>query len=181
MNKFLRCLLCVLLFGVVSCASSAESKKETEETSTAGGPKTESGLGEALMTPLSDLNLYRREIPAPLLALSSTYDPIEDSSCEGIAKLVAELDLILGMDDDNPISEGGGNAAAAATLNLISGQAGGLIPFRGIVRRATGASKREERIIAAFQRGLTRRAYLKGIGSQKACVPPASPRSLSFP
>ena len=49
------------------------------------------------------------------------------------------------------------------------------IPFRSIVREATGASAHERKLRAAFERGVARRAYLKGVGAQLGCAPPAAP------
>jgi hypothetical protein len=49
------------------------------------------------------------------------------------------------------------------------------IPFRSLVREATGASAHERRLRAAFQAGVARRSYLKGVGAQLGCAPPAAP------
>lgn len=173
MNSPLRFVFCLTLLGSISCASNSAPKEDSIAAPTAS--KAESGLGNALMTPLSDLNLRRKEIPALLLALTSTYEPVEDSSCDGIASLVTELDSVLGTDDDGVVTKDKGDVA----LGVIAGATGSIIPLRGVVRRATGASKLEARTIAAFQRGLARRAFLKGIGSEKGCEPPAAPATAS--
>ena len=44
-----------------------------------------------------------------------------------------------------------------------------------MVREATGASEHERQLRAAYERGVARRAYLKGVGAQMGCAPPASP------
>ena len=49
------------------------------------------------------------------------------------------------------------------------------IPFRSLVREATGASEHERKLRSAFQGGVARRAYLKGVGAQLGCAPPAAP------
>ncbi len=52
----------------------------------------------------------------------------------------------------------------------------GVIPFRGWVRKLTGAERVERRVQAAVTAGTIRRAYLKGIAQAAGCAPPAGPR-----
>jgi hypothetical protein len=143
--------------------------------------RTSEGLDDAALTPLNDFNLRRTEIPARLEAILSPYEPIPKVSCPGIAAEVVELTKILGQDSDAPpapeatLSQRAGDGAADLALGGVASAATDFIPFRSIVREATGASAHERRLRAAYERGVTRRAYLKGVGAQMGCAPPAAP------
>jgi len=143
--------------------------------------KTSAGIGGAAMSPLNDLNVTRAEVPPVLKAIRSPYEPIPKVNCAAIAKLVAELDAVLGRDFDalplpeKSFSDQVGSGAADLTLGAVSSTMSDFIPFRSIVREATGASAHERRLRAAFQAGVARRSYLKGVGAQLGCAPPAAP------
>jgi hypothetical protein len=143
--------------------------------------KTSSGIGDAAMSPLTDLNLRRTEVPALLEAIKSPYEPIPIVNCHAIAIAVVELTTILGPDADAPpgpqatMGQQAGEGAANITLGAVSSTMSDFIPFRSIVREATGASAHERKLRAAYERGVTRRAYLKGVGAQLGCAPPAAP------
>jgi hypothetical protein len=143
--------------------------------------KTSAGFSDAAMAPLTDLNLRRTEVPALLDAIRSPYEPIQVVNCRAIAAAVTDLTNILGQDSDAPprpeasLSDQAGSGAADLTLNTVSSTMTDFIPFRSIVREATGASAHERKLRAAYERGVTRRAYLKGVGAQLGCAPPAAP------
>jgi hypothetical protein len=143
--------------------------------------KTSAGFGDAAMAPLTDLNLRRTEVPPLLEAIRSPYEPIPAVTCQAIGVAVADLTAILGPDADAPpqaeasFSEQAGAGAAGVTLGAVSSTMTDFIPFRSIVREATGASAHERKLRAAYERGVTRRAYLKGVGAQLGCAPPAAP------
>ncbi len=143
--------------------------------------RTAAGFGDAAMSPLNDLNLYRDEIPVLLADIRPPYEPIADVSCKAIGEAVAELTKILGRDSDaEPLPERSfadktGDDAAGLTLDTIASTMSDFIPFRSLVRDATGANRHDRRLRAAFERGVARRAYLKGVGAQLGCAPPAAP------
>lgn len=144
--------------------------------------QTQEGIGDALLTPISDLNLKRKEIPPLLLALDSAYDPLPDYACETIAAKVVELEALLGPDvndtepEERGMGEKVGSGTSKAALDAVSGTTGGVIPFRGVVRSISGAAKHERRLLAEIREGMERRAYLKGMGEQLGCEWPAAPR-----
>lgn len=144
--------------------------------------KTSNGFSDAAMAPLNDLNLRRDEIPALLGAIRSPYEPIPEVSCPAIGKMVIELTNILGRDSDaeplpdKTMGEQAGEGAADMTLGAVSSTMTDFIPFRSLVREATGASAHDRRLRAAYERGVARRAYLKGVGAQLGCAPPAAPQ-----
>ena len=168
------------------CASSSKSNATGEKGGSVGGSvnraasKTSEGFSDAALTPLEDLNLRRVPIPPLLDAIASPYEPVKDRSCKGIGAEVAALTNILGADVDVPeptedMKDKAADGAAKLALNEVSDVAGGFIPYRSIVRFATGASEHERKLRAAYERGMRKRAYLKGIGASLGCAPPAAP------
>jgi len=46
-----------------------------------------------------------------------------------------------------------------------------VIPFRGWIRKLTGAERYSKRVAAAITAGAVRRAFLKGVRVMKNCAP----------
>jgi hypothetical protein len=143
--------------------------------------KTAQGLPGAVGTPLNDLNITRTEVPQRLALIVSSYETLPKADCRSIAVEVVELTNILGPDTDAPpnAQDAGlkmGDDAAALILRQVTTTMSDFIPFRSAVREATGASAHERRLRAAYERGVARRAYLKGVGAAKGCAPPAAPQ-----
>ncbi|MGE4053029.1 MAG: hypothetical protein AB7F38_18300, partial [Piscinibacter sp.] len=108
------------------------------------------GVSDAATTPLSDLNLVKAEIPPVLAeALKAPYrPPAAAAGCEAIAVEVTQLEAVLGADLDVPPSaarasliERGSTAAGDAAVGALRGAAEGVIPFRGWVRKLSGAER----------------------------------------
>ncbi|ABI77256.1 conserved domain protein [Hyphomonas neptunium ATCC 15444] len=143
--------------------------------------QTREGLASAASAPLDDFNLRRREIPQLVAKLSSPYGPQSEMNCAGIAMDVAELDAVLGADwdsgapDERLASEVLADEASNAALDTVRSVSTGWIPFRGLVRQATGAESHEKKYNQAFKIGAQRRAYLKGYGQALGCPLPAQP------
>jgi len=140
--------------------------------------------GDAFTSPLEDLNLKRKYIPDILeKAIKKPYDLTGLDRCEDIAREVSQLDALLGADFDEPpppkdtstITQKGGRMANNAAVGAVRGAARSIIPFRGLVRQMTGAEAHEKELDTAIQAGKVRRAYLKGVGMNKNCAPPAAP------
>jgi len=193
----------LLCMGMSACASKADRMNMvSSHPVNADDPKTQDddasftdtvkksagdvrgGFGEAVSAPLVDLNLKRKEIPAILQrAAANTYDLGGLNECEGIAAEVDQLDEVLGPDFDEPpapdgtdtYTERGGKMASDYTLGAVRSAATDIIPFRGVVRKLTGAEKHQKAFDKAVDAGHVRRAYLKGVGMHKNCAPPAAP------
>lgn len=141
------------------------------------------GIDEAVTAPLEDLNLARDDIPLVLRqAVADPYSLANLARCEGIAAEIGRLDAALGPDLDEPpapdgrkMSEKGADYAATAALNAVRDTATGVIPMRSWVRRLSGAERHAKAVNDALKAGTARRAYLKGVGMQKNCAPPAAP------
>jgi hypothetical protein len=147
------------------------------------------GVGAAATAPLDDLNLRREYIPTVLLqAEANPYDLRNLNQCTTIGAEVARLDEALGPDTDEPPrqdgsyrSEQAADAAAKATLDAIRGTTTDFIPGRSWIRRLSGAEQHSRHVQSAIQSGRMRRAFLKGIGMQRNCAPPAAPPARSPP
>ncbi|EKY26785.1 hypothetical protein NI456_06590 [Brevundimonas diminuta] len=148
-----------------------------------GAEQVGAGLGDAVTAPLEDLNLRRDEIPTILLqAEANPYDLRNMNNCRTIGAEIARLDEALGPDTDAPPSQDGSymseraaDAAAGATLDAVRGTVTDFIPARSWVRRLTGAEAHSKHVQSAIQAGLRRRSFLKGVGMQRNCAPPAAP------
>lgn len=147
-------------------------------------PAMEARLGQAAVAPLNDLNLLRAEIPEVLRAArKAPYEPPAELSCDRLAAEVRRLDAVLGADLDTPATaanpsliERGSDAAGDAVVGAVRNTTEGVIPFRGWVRKLTGAERSAREAAAAIAAGTVRRAYLKGLGQALRCAPPAAPR-----
>ncbi len=140
--------------------------------------------GDAVTAPLEDLNLKREEIPQILQnAIEKPYDLTGLDHCEAIAAEVGKLNALLGEDFDEPpppkddrnMTQKGEGMANNAAVGAVRGAARSIIPFRGLVRQVTGADAHQKQVDTAIQAGKVRRAYLKGVGMNKNCAPPAAP------
>lgn len=142
---------------LTACASSSQDK-----------------VANAATTPLSDLNVVRAEIPEVLKAAAAApYAMPADASCGGLAAGIRALDEVLGPDLDAPHTSGNpglldrGEDAATGALQRT---AEGVIPFRGWVRKLSGAERYARQVSAAITAGGVRRGYLRGLAAAKACT-----------
>jgi hypothetical protein len=158
----------------------------TAETETARPqPKsTATQLTEAAKTPLGDLNLLRPDIPPVLVAAQKgPYALPKDPSCSALAAEIRALDAVLGADLDIPpepdtpsVIKRSTEFVSDAAFDALRGAAEGVIPYRGWVRKLTGAERHSKEVAAAIAAGTVRRSYLKGLGQAIGCQAPAAPR-----
>jgi hypothetical protein len=128
--------------------------------------------GDVAMTPITDLNLAKDDIPSALLAAQAApYASVGIRSCDDIAAAIAPLDAALGPDMD--VNEGDNDRVSpgAVAKSVVAS----FIPFRGILRELSGAAEHQRAFQAAIYAGAVRRGYLKGLGEQKGCPYPARP------
>jgi len=115
------------------------------------------------------LDLASDPIPPILIqARKSPYALTNTGSCERIGQEMALLNGVLGEDYDTS------TARSRPAGNSSDGLAE-LIPFRGVFREVSGASRKEREFQEAISAGLMRRAYLKGRGEQMGCAYPSRP------
>jgi hypothetical protein len=132
----------------------------------------EVGAGDVAMTPLTDLNLKKQDIPILLLdAQLRPYDLTGLRRCRALIAEVRKLDSVLGEDVDIPQADEDRTSPGRIAKSIV----GSFIPFRGILREITGANDQERRLANAVQAGMIRRGFLKGIGSSRGCAYPGRP------
>lgn len=140
--------------------------------------KRESVQGAA-SAPLRDLNMVRAKIPEVLLqALDDPYArPPRSFKCPALIALVRPLDEALGPDMDRvPVGdENMMDRGKSTALGVAGDLASDAIPFRGFVRKLSGAEAHDRLVQSAIIAGSVRRGYLKGLGESKGCTPPATP------
>lgn len=140
-------------------------------TTTRDGGKED--LGDAVTQPLRDLSIVRVEPEAVLeKARENPYLAPASQLCAGAEAEIAQLNKALGPDVDDPAIEEGQGLGG----ELVSGAIAGLIPdlpFRGVVRRVTGAHARDREVRLAVMSGMARRSYLKGMRMASGCIEPA--------
>jgi hypothetical protein len=169
-----------VVFPVLLLAACATPQQEQVAAPRTGADKK---LGDAVIAPLTDLNLVRAPIP-PILAAArkAPYSVPADLSCAALGAEIVLLDAALEPDLDGPATEAqasvierGANAAGDAVIGAVRNTTEGVIPFRGWVRKLTGAESHAREVAAALAAGTVRRAWLKGLGYSAGCAPPAAP------
>lgn len=184
-------LLILFSAGCASTSTTPDSSSEKKGAMEIGGEvvrETGEGFGDAAMSPLEDLNLKKDKIPEYFDTFQTQYDPLPKRNCSAIAEEVRKLDTLLKTDIDVVMEikrrekeegiESEGTLASDASglaLGAIASEASGIIPFRGIVRHATGASAHQKKLNAAYDKAYLRRSYLKGLGQGLGCDFPAAP------
>ena len=122
---------------------------------------------KAMGQPFRDLSLIQDKLPEVLKhAAESPYDVTNSVDCPQIRQEISELDAALGPDLDE-LATKKGSVAGSMVEDLIGGVV--KIPFRGILRKVSGAQKRDDALRAATLAGMVRRGFLKGRVSQLAC------------
>jgi len=170
-RRFLLPPICILLLAGPALASDPGTMQRKDT------------LRDAVAAPLEDLNLKQTAIPAVLQrAVDSPYDLTGLARCEGIAGEVGRLDAALGPDLDEtppPDTRSRGKKVADAAYGAGVGQVRDTtqhaLPFRGWIRKLTGAARHDRAVQAAIKAGGIRRGYLKGVGMRMNCAPPAAP------
>jgi len=145
------------VLALTACASSSQDK-----------------VAGAATTPLSDLNVVRADIPEVLRAAAAApYAQPADVSCPALTASIHALDEVLGPDLDAPAGKSGtglldrGEDAATGALQRT---AEGVVPFRGWIRKLSGAERYARQVNAAITAGGVRRGFLRGLAVAKNCV-----------
>ncbi|MBX9897790.1 MAG: hypothetical protein K2Y17_07805 [Qipengyuania sp.] len=167
--------LAVAGFGPAFAQSGAQSgARQQQQPVTDRSPDA----GRVAETPLRDLNLKKDGIPPVLQAAAR--DPYATdglTSCTAVSAAVRELDVLLGPDFDLGEAQRNGVTPGKVAESVV----GSLIPFRGLIREASGAASAERQLQVAIFAGATRRGFLKGLGVQRGCNWPAGPATLQQP
>lgn len=153
----LRAATAILVAASVTTAASAAPRK----------PGEQEGIGAAISQPLRDLSIMREKTDEVLkTARAAPYADPTERQCEAIAADITALDEALGPDVDVAVDDNG-NPIMALAAGAVKGAVG--LPFRGVVRRLTGAEKRDRELQRAVLAGMARRSYLKGLKAGIDC------------
>ncbi|MCG2842728.1 hypothetical protein L6Q21_17265 [Sandaracinobacter sp. RS1-74] len=119
--------------------------------------------------PIMDVGLMRENPPEVLRdAQKAPYTLAGIRNCNDLRRAVAELDTYLGPDVDAVDEKGDAlteRLAEAGAKSIVNS----LIPFRGLVREATGAAEADRRFRMMVASGMARRGYLKGVAQERKC------------
>jgi hypothetical protein len=176
------CGMCKLIFSLllplslIGCAT-------TNDAPIAGERTMQDRFGNAIISPLSDLNIVQTAIPAVVQdAVKDPYYVPSDTTCVALAEQIHKLDMVLGMDLDvaalqaeKTMAEKSGEFIGNEAIGSVERTINGFIPFRGWIRKLTGAERHSNEVREAIAAGIVHRAFLKGIGEAHGCQPPAAP------
>ena len=166
-------LLAFLESACVTAPDDGSAKVQTTSEADRSGVK---GVAES---PLRDLNVLRTKIPEVLLqAMADPYERPGPGRCADLSERLQPLNEALGEDLDVTSKEGEDGMMAkgkTTALAVASNAASSIVPFRGWIRKLSGAEQHDRYVQAAITAGAVRRAYLKGLGEAKRCNPPATP------
>jgi hypothetical protein len=124
---------------------------------------------EVARQPIKDVGLMRENPPEVLRdAQKAPYTLAGIRSCADIKRAIAELDTVLGPDVDAVDAVGDALPARLAEAGAKS-IVNALIPFRGLIREASGAAEADRKFRIMVAAGIARRGYLKGIAHQRKC------------
>lgn len=150
----MRLSLLLLALGLAACSSTTRQ------------------VGDAAVTPLRDLNVVKAEIP-PLLqqAQEAPYALPAARDCAALGAAVKALGEVLGPDLDAPpeAKPDAVERGQAEVGKALTRAAEGAVPFRGWVRKLSGAERQERRVARAIEAGEARRAFLRGIAVGQGC------------
>jgi hypothetical protein len=135
--------------------------------------KQQEPVQKAIITPLNDLNLVNAPIPPVLVEVQKAPYALKDGiTCDELTEGVRALDEVLGADLDTLATDadpGLVERGGALVNGAVQHAAEGLIPYRGWVRKISGAERYSKQVAAAIAAGTVRRAFLKGVARAKAC------------
>ncbi|MFZ4068839.1 MAG: hypothetical protein ACOYJ6_01900 [Caulobacterales bacterium] len=133
------------------------------------------GMADAAISPFKDVGLVRPVVPLMLQDLTYPYDVSSlAGSCVNVSYELGRLDATLGAETYQrgpkaSMSERGLDQAQSEATKALRGAATDFIPFRSVVRRASGAEKAARQADRARQIGELRRSFLRGYGASLGC------------
>ena len=121
--------------------------------------------------PARDVGVSKVKIPTVVAKASEAPYSLDGlKSCRQILGAVRELNLALGPDfhaGDKYQENRMAKLAEAGGTTVVNS----FLPFRGLVREATGAAPADRRLRAATSAGYARRGFLRGVYSTRKCKP----------
>jgi hypothetical protein len=153
---------------LAGCATGRSDGSDRIQTTSQANEESMKG---AVAAPLRDVNVLRTKIPELLLAAAADpyARPPARATCAQLIALIQPLNDVLGPDldapapDEDDLMQRGHSTAMGAVAGLTTD----VIPFRGWVRKLSGAERHDQLVQSAVTGGAVRRAYLKGLGERR--------------
>jgi hypothetical protein len=178
----MRTILLVISASALLCGCATGRSDGSGQIQTSREANQENVRG-AVSAPLRDVNVVRTKIPPILLeSMADPYArPADPGGCKELVEMLAPVDEALGPDLDAPAPDEDdlmqrGQTTALGAAATVASEA---IPFRGWIRKLSGAERHDQLVQSAILAGAVRRAYLKGLGEAQGCEPPATPSHLN--
>ncbi len=152
MSTFMKVGAAICIVALSACSTS-EAAKQTRDTSSA-----------VVNAPAKAFNLKKAEIPAYLTDLGNPYEGGRFSSCATLSAEVAQLTEFLGPDWDSPDHYSNNKKGVSKGEFFDS-----ILPYGGVARLVSGASKHEKKVLESIDYASVRRAHLKTIAVSKGC------------
>lgn len=160
---------------LLSLAGAAQAQSAKPSTAA----EVEDTAGKMAVSPLKDVGVVKDKIPPALLqARSATYALPAPLACDTLLDAVEALNAELAPDLDDPKTQVRSGMSATEIGETV---VHGLTPMRSWVRKLSGAEKNADEVRQAVLAGSVRRGYLKGVGLQLGCQPPAAPSGVTLP
>jgi hypothetical protein len=159
----MRMLLCVMLLGLPAPLMAQAQSQQTD------ADRLEQKAEGVVRQPIKDIGLMRENPPEVLRdAQKAPYTLAGLKTCADLKRAVGELDVVLGPDVDAVDDQGDALPARLAEAGAKS-IVNALIPFRGLVREASGAAEADRKFRMMVAAGMARRGYLKGVAHGRKC------------
>lgn len=156
----------MMLFLLSGLAAPLLAQAQPEQTD---ADRLEQKLEGVVRQPIRDIGLIRENPPEVLRdAQRAPYTLAGLKSCADLKRAVGELDAVLGPDVDAVDEQGDALPARIAEAGAKS-IVNALIPFRGLVREASGAAEADRKFRMMVAAGMARRGFLKGVAHQRKC------------
>lgn len=170
------------LFVLLSACGGSEEEEPRAEARPVGtmvsetGKSTIKGAVGVVAEPFEDIGIKRTPIPEKLTELvKNPYIEPPAPICLHIAEELEELEKLLGPDVDAKTAkqqkayrDEGADIAEDQALSILRGKVQ-ILPFRGVVRKISGADRHARKVIRAYEAGKLRRAFLKGLALANRC------------
>jgi hypothetical protein len=154
-----------LLLALATAAPSLGQAQSRESDVERLGKKAENVVRQ----PMKDVGLMRENPPEVLRdAQRAPYSMAGVKTCADIRRAIGELDEVLGPDVDAVDEQGDAlpeRLAEAGAKSIVNA----LIPFRGLIREATGAAEADRKFRMMVAAGVARRGWMKGVAMERKC------------
>ncbi len=162
-------IILISALNITFCANAHAQSKDKDKS-------TREHASNAASQPLKDTNLKKNKIPKKLKEVQKAPYSLKGlTKCAAIMSEVKELNEVLGADVNEKVEKSKTEKREKPSSRVAGGIIGGIIPFRGLVREVSGASKAQRKYNKAVYAGVVRRGFLKGVGRERGCKAPARP------